>query len=82
MSEPKPPRGGAAPMLIMLSVVVFAIGLAFDLGLNQSRAFWIGAEPGARAVIALAAVLLVVVASRLLRMALGRSEQGGGRGRD
>ncbi|MDX2274674.1 MAG: hypothetical protein NW206_04415 [Hyphomonadaceae bacterium] len=83
MTKPNPPRaGGAAPMLTLLSAVILALGLGFDFGLNHSRASWIGAEPGARALIASAAVIVVVAAARLLRLALGRSEHGGGHGRD
>jgi hypothetical protein len=82
MSERAPSRGGAAGMLLLFSVVVFAIGLGFDFGLNSGRAFWPGAEQGARAVIALIAIVAVAALGRLMRLALGRTVKGDGRGGD
>lgn len=79
--QPPPARGGAAGMLTLFAVVVFAIGLGFDLTLSNARAFWIGAEQGARALIAVGAVVAVVAAGRLLRVVLGRGS-GDTHGRD
>lgn len=82
MNQITPPRGGAAPMLFLFSLVVFAVGLGFDLALNRGRAFWLGAEHGARAVIAAGAVATIVLAARLARLALMRDKSGDGRGLD
>jgi hypothetical protein len=82
MSEHTPQRGGAAAMLLLFSVVVFVIGIGFDFAFDSGRAFWIGAEHGARAVIAASAVLIVVALGRLLRLALARGGKGGGLGGD
>lgn len=82
MSVPTPSRGGAAGMLLLFSAVVFVIGIGFDLGLNSGRAFWVGAEQGARALIAIGAVFAVVALGRLMRLVLARNEKGGGRGGD
>lgn len=71
-TAPKAPRGGAAAMLFLFSVAGGGAGLAFDLALNPERGFWIGAQPGAQAVIGVAAAVFVVLAGHLARVVLGR----------
>jgi len=59
-------------MLFLFSVVVFAAGLGFDLMRRDVSAFWIGAEPGARAVLGALAGIIVLAAAHVLRLVLGR----------
>lgn len=83
MSAPKPSRGGAAGMLFLFAAVIGGAGLTFDLLLNHQRGFWIGAEPGARALIGVGAAVIVVAAAHLLRLALARPiDEKGGKGGD
>ena len=72
MTNPNLPRGGAAGMLILFSLALGAAGVAFDFGANRTRAFWVGAEPGARALIGFAAIIMVIVAAHVLRLILAR----------
>jgi hypothetical protein len=59
-------------MLILFSLALGAAGVAFDFGANTARAFWVGAEPGARALIGLAAIIVAIVAAHVLRLILAR----------
>ncbi len=54
---PKPQGGGAASMLFLFCIAGGGAGLAFDLVLNPDRGFWLGAQPGAQAVIGAAAAV-------------------------
>ena len=75
MSAPQAPqRGGGIGVLFLFAIVIGGAGLAFDLILNHERAFWIGAEPGARAVLGAVAGIAVVAAGHLMRLVLGRAE--------
>ena len=79
MSQHAPPRGGAAGVVFLIAIVLGGAGLAFDL-LHHQRGFWLGAEPGARAVIGAAAAVIVIAAAHGVRLLLGRahrSKEGG-----
>lgn len=82
MTSPNPPRAGAAGMLILFSLAIGVVGMGFDFGANRARAFWVGAEPGARALIGLVAIVIVVVAAHLLRLTLTRRSPLKGEGGD
>ncbi|MGE0596615.1 MAG: hypothetical protein AB7P07_09615 [Hyphomonadaceae bacterium] len=64
-------RSGAAGMLLLFSVAFGGVGLAFDVT-GEFERFWLGAEPGARALIGAVAAGLVVAAAHLLRLLLAR----------
>lgn len=72
MTSPHSPRGGAAGMLILFSLAIGVVGMGFDFGASRTRAFWVGAEPGARALIAVGAIVLVILAAHVLRLTLAR----------
>ena len=59
----QPPRGGAAGLWLLFCAVGGGAGLAFDLVLHPGRGFWLGAEPGARAVIGATVALFAVAAA-------------------
>ena len=80
MTTSTPSRSGAAGMLFLFAIALGGAGLAFDLALNHERGFWIGAEPGARAVIGAAAGIFVVAAAHIVRLLLGRALDGKGAG--
>jgi hypothetical protein len=75
---PKAQGGGAASMLFLFCIAGGGAGLAFDLALNPDRGFWLGAQPGAQAVIGAAAALFVVLAGYVARLMLGRRDAKGG----
>lgn len=80
MSLPHPPqRGGIAGLAFLFCATALGGGLAFDF-INHAHGFWIGAEPGGRALIGAAAVLFVALAARVLQLILSRREDKGGRG--
>lgn len=62
--------GGAAAMLALFCVAAGGAGLAFDLTSDATHDFWIGAQPGAAAVIGLIAALLVVLCGHVARLLL------------
>lgn len=66
--------GGAAAMLTLLCLAAGGAGLAFDLTNETTRGFWVGAQPGAGAVIATIAVLFVLLCGHLARFLLTRRE--------
>lgn len=68
----QPPRGGAAGLWLLFCAVGGGAGLAFDLILNPGRGFWLGAEPGARAVIGAAVALFAAAAAYIIRAVLAR----------
>lgn len=70
-----PKRGGAAAMLALFCLAAGGAGLAFDLTSDTARGFWIGAQPGAAAVIGLIAALFVVLCGHLARFLLTRRER-------
>lgn len=77
MSTPQPPqRGGIAGMVLLFCAVGGGAGLAFDL-LNPAHGFWVGAEPGGRALIGVAAVVFAAVAARVVQIVLSRREEKG-----
>ncbi len=82
MTNPPPPRGGAAGMLILFSLAIGVVGMGFDFGANRTRAFWVGAEPGARALIGVVAIALMIIAAHLLRLTLARGPPLKGEGGD
>jgi hypothetical protein len=65
-------RGGAAAMLALFCVAAGGAGLAFDLTSETARGFWVGAQPGAGAVLGLIAALFVVLCGYLARFLLTR----------
>lgn len=75
------PRGGAAAMFFLFCIAGGAAGLGFDFALNPAHAFWIGAQPGARALLGAIVALFVIVAARFSRLLLARATQARG-GRD
>ena len=68
----QPPRGGAAGLWLLFCAVGGGAGLAFDLILNPGRGFWLGAEPGARAMIGVAVALFTIAAGHIVRAVLSR----------
>lgn len=78
MSENLNPRGGIAGLAILLCFTAAAAGLAFDFATRGPGGFWIGAQPGAAAVIGLGAAVLVVIAARVAQFLFGT--KGGGDG--
>lgn len=68
----KPARGGAAGILFLACVAGGGAALAFDLTLNGDYGFWLGAQPGARAVIGALAAVFVIFAGHLARALLAR----------
>lgn len=80
MSLPQPPqRGGVAGLAFLFCATALGAGLAFDF-MTHEHGFWVGAEPGGRALIGAAAVVFVVLAARVLQFVLSRSDDKGGRG--
>ncbi|WP_395645347.1 hypothetical protein [Terricaulis sp.] len=76
-----PQKGGVAGMMLLFCATAGGGGLAFDLT-TRAHGFWIGAEPGARALIGVAAALFVAVAARAVQIVLSRREEkGAGDGR-
>jgi len=69
-----PKRGGAAAMLLLFCLAAGGAGLAFDLTSDTARGFWLGAQPGAAAVIGVAAAVFVVACGHLARWLLVRRE--------
>lgn len=65
MSKTPPPRGGSAGLVTLFCFTAAAAGIAFDFATRGPGGFWIGARPGAMAVIGVAAALLAVLAARL-----------------
>ena len=77
MSTPQTPqRGGIAGMVLLFCATAGGAGLAFDF-VAQAHGFWTGAEPGGRALIGIAAVLFVAIASRAVQFMLSRREEKG-----
>lgn len=74
MNDAQTPKrgGGAAALLALFCVAVGGAGLAFDLTNDTTRGFWIGAQPGAAAIIGLAAAVFVVVSGHIARLLLTR----------
>lgn len=77
MSDARNPKrgGGAAAMLALFCLAAGGAGLAFDLTSDTARGFWLGAQPGAAALIGLVAAVFVVLCGHLARFALTRRER-------
>lgn len=82
MKESRTARGGAAGILLLFAVAIGVAGLGFDYTTNTARGFWIGAEPGARAIIGVGVVCVLLLAAHALRWLLRRRERGGRDARD
>lgn len=70
--ERKRARPGAPAALIVACFALGGLGLALDLMLDPRRAFFLGALPGGRGVIGLAAAVAAVGAGWLMRLVLAR----------
>ena len=64
-------KRGIAGIAFALCAALTVLGLAIEVLRGPAPAFWIGAEPGARAVIGAGAAVVVIAAAALLRMMLG-----------
>ncbi len=80
---PKPPRVSAQKGRGGAHFIAFALmggaGLALDLTTRGPGAFWLGAEPGARALIGLGAAAFVLICAHVARFVLAKREAKGGR---
>lgn len=74
-AQDKKRGGGAAAMLVLFCLAAGGAGLAFDLTSDTARGFWIGAQPGAGAVIGVIAAVFVVLCGHLARLVLTRRER-------
>lgn len=75
--------GGIAWLMVALFGVATAVGLALDFGANSGApGFWIGAQPGARALLGVGAGAFVVAAAQLARLILARPSAEGDDARD
>ncbi|MEZ6024249.1 MAG: hypothetical protein R3C16_12750 [Hyphomonadaceae bacterium] len=70
---PPPTRAkGVSGLVFLFCATAGGLGLAFDLTRNDLSSWWLGAEPGAAAVIGLGAATLAVLAGHALRFLLRR----------
>ena len=65
-------RSGLTGLLFVFCLAGLLAGLGFDLAAGARATFWIGAQPGAAAMIGVAAVVFAVVAARLAQMLFAR----------
>lgn len=72
MSKAPPPKGGVAGVVLLFCFTAAAVGLGFDLMVRSPGGFWVGAQPGAAAVIGAGAAALCVIAGRLAQILFGK----------
>src|SRR5262249_49168093 len=70
-----PPKSGIAGVLLVFCIAALLAGIGFDLGAGARTRFWIGDQVGAAAAIGGAAAVFAVIAARVARLALGRSQE-------
>lgn len=69
-STPKPSRGLAGALFVLFALACGA-GLTLDIAFNgAANAFWVGAEPGARALLGVGAAAFVVASAQIARLIL------------
>jgi hypothetical protein len=66
------PRSGLTGVLFVFCLAALLAGLGFDVAGEARTSFWIGAQPGAAAMIGVAAVVFAVVAARLAQILFTR----------
>jgi len=74
MSKAAPPRGGVAGLALLFCFTAAALGLAFEFGLGAPGGFWIGAQPGAAAIIGAGAAIACALAARLAHLVFGKRD--------
>lgn len=65
-------KRGVAGVVFLIAALSGGLGLAIELLRGPAPAFWIGAEPGARAAIGAGAAVIVIAAAALARIVLGQ----------
>jgi hypothetical protein len=73
---PSSTTGRLAGLLLLMSVLVGGIGLAFDFLAASGARFWLMAEPGYRALLGAGTAVAAILAGHLLRLLLGRRLDG------
>jgi hypothetical protein len=73
------PRKGRGWILFGAFALMGVVGLALDLMTRARGAFWIGAEPGARAVIGVGAAAFMLLCAHAARFILAKREPKGAR---
>lgn len=76
--KPKTKSGGALLFLLLFGAMG-ALGLAFDFMMTAERGFWLGADPGGRALIGVGAAAFLMLSAHVARLVLSRRLNGGGR---
>jgi hypothetical protein len=71
-----PPKSGITGVLLVFCIAAVLAGLGFDFGAGAHTTFWIGDQPGAAAAIGVAAAVFAVIAARVARILLGRTQGG------
>jgi hypothetical protein len=77
--KPATSRGGIGIFLFVIFALMGGAGLALDLMSRPPGAFWIAAEPGARALIGIAAAAFMLACAHGARFLLATREHKGER---
>ncbi|HYD89163.1 MAG TPA: hypothetical protein VEA80_16920 [Vitreimonas sp.] len=74
MSKAPPPRGGVAGLALLFCLTALGVGLAFDFSARAPGGFWIGAQPGASAIIGAGAAIACALVARLAHLVFGKRD--------